>query len=171
MNKKVLLSLLILFSCSFLLTGCGSNSDSNSTKSNGVLNLKKTMTCTKEEVDDDGLKTTDTMKITYNSKKVLKIKSTSISESEPEYIDMQLNFGNAFAEKFSELDGIDVKYEKTDNNEIKLTMNVDYNKINPEQIKEKLGDSYDETSGNIYSSTNYTIDKFKEENLDGYTCN
>lgn len=165
MNKKVLLSILVLFSCSFLLTGCGSNSNKN----NNILSKKKTMTCTKEELDEDGLKTTDTMEITYNSKKVLKIKNINISESDPEYIDIQLNIGNAFAEKLSELDGIDAKYEKTDNNEIKLTMNIDYNKINPEQIKETLDNSDDETNS-IYSFTNYTIDEFKKELLDGYTC-
>ena len=163
MKKKLLIITMVL--SLFLITGCGSKSSSGG----GILNSKKTMTCTKETVDEDGYKTTETMEVTYNSSKVLKVKSTNISETDPSFIEMQLNFGNAFAEKFSEINGIEVNYSRVDDNKLKLTMEVEYGKINPEQIKSVLGDLYSEEDS-FYDKSDYTIEDFKAENLDGYTC-
>lgn len=162
--KNKLLIMTMLFSL-ILITGCGSNSSN----SGGILDSKKTMTCTKETVDEDGYKTTETMEVTYNSSKVLKVKSTNISETDPSFIEFQLNFGNAFAEKFSEIDGIDASYSKVDDNKIKMTMEVEYGKIKPEQIKSVLGDLYSEEDS-FYDKSDYTIENFKAENLNGYTC-
>lgn len=161
--KKKLLIIAMLFSV-LLITGCGTTNTGT-----GVLNSKKTMVCTKETVDEDGYKTTETMEVTYNSSKVLKVKSTSISETDPSFVELQLSFGNAFAEKFSEIDGLDASYSKVDNNKIKMIIEVDYGKIKPEQIKKALGDLYSEEDS-FYNKTNYTIEDFKSENLDGYTC-
>ena len=163
MKKKLLIMTMLL--SLFMVTGCGSNSNSN----NEIINSKQTMTCTKEMIDEDGYKTIETFNITYNSTKVLKVKSTSLSETDPSFIEFQLKFGNAFAEKFSEIDGIEVSYNKVDDNKIKLTMEVEYEKINPEQIKNILGDLYSEEDS-FYDKNDYTIDDFKSENLDGYTC-
>ena len=49
-------------------------------------------------------------------------------------------------------------------------MSVDYDKINPEQIKTVLGDSYDEEDATIYNSKDLTFEEFKKDNLEGYTC-
>lgn len=163
MKKKLLIMTIVL--SLFLVTGCGSKSSNGG----GILNSKKTMTCTKETVDEDGYKTTETMKVTYNSSKVLKVKSTNISETDPSFLEFQLNFGSAFVEKFSEIDGIEASYSKVDDNKIKLTMEVEYGKINPEQIKSVLGDLYSEEDS-FYDKSDYTIEDFKAENLDGYTC-
>ena len=91
-------------------------------------------------------------------------------ELDSEYIDFTLTFGQAFAEKFNEIEGISMKYEKDTAKTIKLTMSVDYDKINPEQIKTVLGDSYDEEDAIIYNSKDLTFEEFKKDNLEGYTC-
>lgn len=161
--KKKLLIIAMLFSL-LLITGCGTTNTGTR-----VLNSKKTMVCTKEVVDEDGYKTTETMEVIYNTSKVLKVKSTNISETDPSFVELQLSLGNAFAQKFSEIDGLDASYSKVDNNKIRMIIEVDYGKINPEQIKKALGDLYSEEDS-FYNKTNYTIEDFKSENLDGYTC-
>lgn len=159
--KKTLV--ILLMSCFLLVIyGCDSN------KGN-VFDSKNTMTCVKESVDDEGYKTTDTMEIIYNSNKVLKVTDTNISETDTEYIDLQLGFGQLFVETFNSIDGMEASYSKVDNNKIKLVMSVDFEKLDPEKVKNSLGDSYNEDDS-FYSKNNYTIDDFKKENLDGYTC-
>ena len=69
MKKKLLFGLFVVLLC-FVLVGCG-KSENGGSSGGGLLNPNKTMTCTKEEVDEDGYKTTETVDVTYNSKKVL----------------------------------------------------------------------------------------------------
>lgn len=45
-------------------------------------------------------------------------------------------------------------------------MSVDYDKIDPEQIKTVLGDSYDEEDATIYNSKDLTFEEFKKDNLE-----
>ena len=161
-NKLLVIALLLSL---LLVTGCGSKSSGGG----GLFNSNKTMTCTKESTDDEGYKVTDTMKVTYNSSKVLKVETTNISETDPTYIDLALSFGQLFAASFNEIDGIDVSYTKEGDNKLKVTTAVEYGKINLEQIKNVLGDLYSEEDS-LYGKKDYTIDDFKAENLEGYTC-
>ena len=149
-NKLLIITMLLSM---FLITGCGSQK----------------MTCTKETTDSDNYKTTEKMEITYDSEKVLKVKSTNISETDPSYVELQLSFGKLFIEKFNELDGIKSSIEKVGDNKVQMMMEVEYAKISLDKIKDVLGDSYSEDDG-IYTKKTYTIDEFKKENLDGYTC-
>lgn len=166
MKKKYFLGFILLL-CVFMLTGCFSKTQSSGNK---VITGKRTMTCTKEEIDDDGYKSNETIVVTYNSTKVLKASATNITETDPEYIELQLNFGNEFAKKINSVDGMEMKYEKFEDNKIKATWEIDYERIDPEQLKEELGDWLDEGSEELYSSKNMTIEEFKEENMEGYTC-
>ena len=154
--KKSFLIIAVVISV-ILMSGCD------------VFGSNKTMTCTKDSTDEDGFKVTDTMKITYNSDKVLKVNNTNISETDPEYLDMQLAFGSSFAESFNEISGIDVSYTKTDDGKLKMEMNVDFEKIDIDEIKNTLGELYSEDDS-FYSKESYTIDEFKNENLEGYSC-
>ena len=45
---------------------------------------------------------------------------------------------------------------------------VDYDKIDVEQAKEKLGDMFD--SEDFLAEKDITVEQFKEKNLDGYEC-
>lgn len=166
MKKRLILLSAVLF-MGLLLTGCGSQSDGSS--KGGIFGNSGTKTCTKTSVDEDGYNTTDTMVITYKKDKVTVVEDTNISETDPDYIDFSLNFGTAFAEKLSEVNGFDVKYSKEGNNKIKMYMKVDFNKIDVNDIKDKLGDLYSEDDA-FYSKNDITIDDFINENLSDYTC-
>ena len=161
MKKKMLIGIIF---CLILLTGCGT-SESNSSKdiSKGTLN------CTKPEYDDDGYKITDTMVVKYKNNIVTSVSETNIAEVNPDYIDMTLSFGNLFAEKLSEIDGINIKYTKTNDKTLQFTIDVDYSKVELDKIKQTLGDAYDEKQASMYTK-NVSINTFKNDILSDYTC-
>ena len=129
---------------------------------------KKTITCTKESIDSENYKTVDTMKITYNSEKVLKVNDTIVTDTSVEYADYALNIMDFFKSAFDEVDGISANIDKIGNDKIKTEIEIIYDKIDIDDLKEKLGSIAD--GNNFYTSINYTIDEFKEAHLEGYTC-
>ena len=137
-----------------LVSGCGTK--------------EKTMTCTKEFVDSGNYKTTDTLEITYNSKSVLRIKNTTITETDAELMDLSLGVMKAYSMSFDGVEGITVDVNQVGDNKVKIETNVNYNEVNVENLREKLGSLVDDDS--YYSSSSFTIDQFKEEHLEGYTC-
>lgn len=152
--KKVLILFIGLFMV-IITSGCDSNT--------------KSMKCTKESVDGEGYKTTENVNVTYNSKKVLKVEQINIAETDPTYIDLALGFSNVFLQTLNDINGITITMNKIENNKIETKTKIDYEKLDIEKIKNNLSDltTNDE---NLYSSVNYTIDEFKEKNLNGYTC-
>lgn len=167
MRKKFVWGLLLFLS--LILVGCG-DKETNDSKKDSLTSTNETIKCTKEEVDEDGYKTVENMIITTKKNKVKKVSSTSIMEMDPDYISFTLTFGEAFATKFNEIEGMEMKYEKEGEKAIKLTMTVDYDKLNPEQIKTVLGDLYDEEDASLYNSKDLSFEDFKKESLEGYTC-
>lgn len=165
--KKKFLVVLLMFLVMFVV-GCGKTTNSDKPGKKGLFDTKKTMTCVKEETDEDGLKTKSTMKITYNSKKVYKVDSIVESDLDPDYGALQESLISSFIQTFNNIDGISAK-SSSNNGKITLEMDIDYDKINVEQIKEVLGDLYDEEDS-IYDKKDYTIEEFKADNLEGYTC-
>ena len=90
-------------------------------------------------------------------------------ETDPAYIDFSLAIGNGLAKALNQVKGIKMVYEKIENNKIKFVLEVDYEKIDLEEIKNALGDLYSEED-NLYASKDFTIDDFRGKNLQGYTC-
>lgn len=162
MKKKLIL---VAFIGLFLLAGCGTNETKTdkSTSNSGTLN------CTKTEYDEDGYKTTDTMVIKYKKNIVTNVSETNVSEMDSDVIDTSFAFGNLFAEALNKLDGMAVKYTKLNNNELEFTIDVDYSKIDLEKVKETFGDAYDESQASMYTK-DVSLDTFKADILDGYTC-
>lgn len=161
--KKRLMLFFGVFIIGLLVTGCGN-------KEGGIFGGNSgTKTCTKTSVDEDGYNTTDTMIITYKNDKVTIVEDTNISEMDPKYIDFTFSFGTSFAEKLNEVDGFNVEYSKEENNKIKLYMKVDFNKINENNIKDKLGELYSEDDP-FYVKKDITVDDFIAENLYDYKC-
>ena len=141
---------------------------------NNIINKilgEKTLTCSKTETDEDGYETIDDMVITYKNNKVTKVKETNTSKMDSSYIELTLSFGIVFAEAFNTIDGLNVEYSKISDDTLQFVMEVDYSKINADNIKEVLGDLYDDSQDTIYMANNLSLDKFKKDNLDGYTCN
>ena len=149
---KKLLSILVIFTI-VLVTGCSNT---------------KTLTCTKELTDEDGYKTTTEMTITYNKEKVLTVDEKTASETDPEYVDFTYGFMNLFTAVFTNVDGIEVNVSK-ENNIIKTSMNIDYEKLDVHKIEENLS-SMDIGHDDIYSTNDITFEEFKAKNLKGYTC-
>lgn len=168
MKKSILILIVVLLSIT--LVGCGETELKESLTNNPISPIK-TITCTKEEVDSDGYKTTDTMTITTNNDKVKKVSSTSLMEMDPEYIDFTVSFGESISTTFNKIAGMEMKYEKADKGTVKLTLNIDYDKLDPTQIKSVLGDLYDEEDASLYNSKDLTFEDFKKDSLEGYTCN
>lgn len=163
MKKKILLGMLVLL-VMVTLTGCSSS------EGGSVFSGKKTVTCTHEEVDAEGYKTTDEMVVTYNSEKVLNIKSTMIIETDPNLVDFTVSFGQAMADMLNEVEGVSLSYEKASDNSIKSVTSVDYEKLDPAQVKKELGELYDDDDEAIYASKGLSFDEFKKNSLSGYTC-
>ena len=168
MTKKVLLCLLMGI-LSITLVGCGDSSGTD-TLINNPLSSTKEITCTRESKDEDGYKTTDTMLITTKGKKKKKVTSTSVTETDPEYVDFTVSFGEAFAETFNKIEGMEMSYTKEGTNSVKMTLSVDYEKLDPTQIKDTLGELYDEDDSSLYNSKDLSFEEFEKESLEGYTC-
>lgn len=155
--KKVI-SLCLLSLSIVLLTGCGNNTLTNS----GTLNCSKTYV-------DDGDNVTDKMVVNYKNDKVTSVENIITTElSDATYIDMALSFGQAFADGFSTYDGIEMSYEKVNDNTIKLTVKADYEKIDVNALKDAFGDTLEDDA--FYLDTNITLEDYKTEYLQDYTC-
>lgn len=163
MKKKVLgIALLMLI---VLVTGCGGTKGESDNKKS-VFNKKQTMTCTQSSSDSDGYSTSNTVVVTYDSKKVYKAKSTTVTEIDPEYAEFQTNIFKAVMDEFNVLDGIDASFTQ-DGNLATLIVTVEYDKLNEQQINDTLDGLMD---GAMFTKKNYTIEEFKAENLTGYEC-
>lgn len=166
--KKILLGISLLLGI-ILLTGCGSDV-TGSNNAGGIFSSTKTVTCTHEEIDEDGYKTIDEMVVTYDSSKVLSAKSTSIIETDPTLVEFTLSFGQLLADAMNVVDGVSVSYEKHGENSIKATTTVDYEKLDYSKLKSQLGDMYDSDDDALYNVKGLSFEEFKKRSLSGYSC-
>ena len=150
MKKIVIVSVLILV---LLITGC-----------EGKI---KTLTCTKESVEDN-LKTSEEMLVSYKNNKVFKITQTTIEEMDPDLIDTTISFGENFASTLNQVDGFEVNYSKENNNSVKYQITMDYSKMDMNKLKELFGDDWNEED--YIKAKDQDIEEFKKERLEGYSC-
>jgi len=150
MKKIVIVSVLILV---LLITGCEGKT--------------KTLTCTKESVEDN-LKTSEEMLVSYKNNKVFKITQTTIEEMDPDLIDTTISFGENFASTLNQVDGFEVNYSKESNNSVKYQITMDYSKMDMNKLKELFGDDWNEED--YIKAKDQDIEEFKKERLEGYTC-
>lgn len=128
---------------------------------------EKKLTCSKEAIDESGFKTTESVEVLYKKDKILKASSVSIVETEEIFTDLAINMGQSLATKFNKIDGFNVTYEKLDANKYQSIYEIDYNKLNYEQVADIFGE--ENVDLNAYRK-DITIDEYKKEQLDGYTC-
>ena len=150
MKKIVIVSVLILV---LLITGCEGKT--------------KTLTCTKESVEDN-LKTSEEMLVSYKNNKVFKITQTTIEEMDPDLIDTTISFGENFASTLNQVDGFEVNYSKENNNSVKYQITMDYSKMDMNKLKELFGDDWNEED--YIKAKDQDIEEFKKERLEGYSC-
>lgn len=145
--------------CLFLLltiTGCGSVSNS------GTLRCNKSYT-------DDGDKVTETVVITYKKGMVTKLENTNITEMEDQsMVDMTLAIGSGMISSLNEVKGVTAKYTKEGDNKVKLAMTIDYEALDYEDLKSKLGSLVNDNK--YFESKEISIEDFKKNNLSDYIC-
>ena len=134
-----------------LATGCG----------------EKKLTCTKTDTED-GKEVKTTMVVKAKDDKISYIKQTAVNEMDSESLEASIKAGELISEQFKEIDGMSMTYKKVDDTHLEMTMEVDYGKLKVEQLREKLGDTFDEED--FLKEKDMTLDQFKEENLDGFEC-
>lgn len=164
--KKFFMCFLII-GILFVSTACGKDDSSSDDKKDGKY---ETLTCTKSETDEAGMKTETSAVVKYNSsdKKVVTLDQTVTTEVNAQFADLTVTLTSAVAEAFNAIDGITMKVTKENDTTIKSVTNIDYTKINVENMKETLGDMFDEE--NAMYSKDLTIDNLKSTALEGYTC-
>lgn len=128
-----------------------------------------TLNCTKTETDEEGYKITETMVVTAKNDKISKVEQTSIQEMEKDLVDSTISLGQTFSSTFNEIDGMNMTYSKESETSIKMAISVDFSKLDVNKLKEKFGS--DLTDESFYSAKDMTVEEFKNENLEGYTCN
>lgn len=170
--KKILIGSLISFIVLFS-TGCNNNSTNE--KVNKVKdNNSGTLVCTKSETDEDNMTTDDTIKIQYKNNIVKKVESSTIIQTLPEYIDMSISLSQTLAEQFNEVNGLNYKVSKKDDSHIETLISVDYDKIDVDKLNKLLSTDDDEEENNTFINSiknkNLTLDEYKSQNLDGYSC-
>lgn len=169
--KKILIGILISFMILFS-TGC--NNNTNNKNVNKVKDDNSgTLVCTKSETDEDNMTTEDTIKIQYKNNIVKSVESSTIIQTLPEYLDMTISLSQALIEKFNEVNGLNYKVSKKDDSHIETTISVDYNKIDVDKLNELLSTDDEEENNTFINSIknkNLTLDEYKTQNLDGYSC-
>ena len=117
--------------------------------------------------------TEDTIKIQYKNNIVKSVESSTIIQTLPEYLDMTISLSQALIEKFNEVNGLNYKVSKKDDSHIETTISVDYNKIDVDKLNELLSTDDEEENNTFINSIknkNLTLDEYKTQNLDGYSC-
>ena len=169
MKKRILISIFVMtmFLC---LVGCKNQESSGDNKGiKSLFSSNKTAICTKEEIANNGKKTTETMKITYNNSKILKVDVTVEGEEDPAYIDFIIGMGSMITNKMNEVKGLKAEYKKSGSNKYQILTEIDYEKIDINQLKEILGDQFDEEE-ELYKLKDVSFEEFKKEALSEYVC-
>lgn len=163
MKNKFLLGVMVLLAL-VTITGCSDKKENNS--------VEEKLTCTKSETDEDGYKTDETVVVTYKDNYVTKVDSTFLMETDPEYLEMTIGFMQVFTEAFNQVEGMNYTVSKEGDSKIKQNITIDYEKLDVDKMKELFSDSEDSEDSFFINpdETHVTIDEFKENDLEGYTC-
>ena len=145
------LRVFLLVGLAILATGCG----------------EKKLTCTKTDTED-GKEVKTTIVVKAKDDKISYMKQTAMNEMDSASLDTSIQAGELISEQFKGIDGMSMEYKKVDDTHLEMTMEIDYAKIKVEQLREKLGDTFDEED--FLKEKDMTLDQFKEENLDGFEC-
>lgn len=151
--KKISTLLLIVM---LILTGC--------------FYSEKTMTCSKITSNDEGYENVETVVISYKKNKVVKTTTTIVTEVDPNFIEFFYSLGNDFSKSLNEVEGINIIYSKIGTRKLQSITEIDYSKINHNDLKKALGDSYDDEGNNIYKMKDISLEAYKANFLSEYSC-
>ena len=134
----------------------------------------KLLKCSKNSIDENNFKSNETLTITYNNNKLETYESETISETDSDSINFVVEFSNALAKIFSELDGMKMEVTKFSDSSYKTYIKIVYNELNMEQLSKLAADNEsakDITESNMFKKTRVKMDEYKKElEQDGYSC-
>lgn len=156
--KKLICVFTILASL-LLLAGCGNDSKG------GELGTGK-VTCTKEMNSSSSIKKSEKAIITYKDNKVLKVLTTNTVESDAETISFQAIHVKKNADLYNQVEGMTFEYEKVKDTVLEMSLEIDFEKLNREQL-DTLGDS---SEMGLFNNEDVSLDDYLDNNFRGYTC-
>lgn len=144
-------SLFLLISIPLLICGC--NKDNNILK------------CTKAKTDENGVKTTENYIIHTKDNMVKTVEHETIQDVGKDAQELTYQMSKTVLEdSLNKINGMNISVEKKGSDKIVVTTIMDYDALDVEALKELNGDDAKEIK------TEITIEEFKKENLDGFTC-
>lgn len=155
MKNKIKTSILIIVMV-LLITGCNSKN--------------KVMSCRKDFIENANDQTSEEIVVTYNKKRVLKIKSIVTYTINSDLMKFKSDAIEEIAKTYNKVSGIESSFEKLDNETVKVITRIDYEKIKESDIKKVLGKGYDKDTAGIYTTNKLKIEKFEKDYLKGYKC-
>ena len=152
----------LLFAC-----GCEKQEQNGNNSSNEKKDEIATLVCT-QTTEEDGEKETTTFEITSKNNIVKKVTNSTTAEVDEESLDLVISLSESMMKAYNEVDGIDASVSKEGKNSFKISLTVDYDALNVEQAKEKLGEDFD--ADDFLAEKNMTVDDFIKENAEGFDC-
>lgn len=150
------------------LTGCGKerNKEENTKKEvSKIVCTKTTKDTYSEETDTGTIEYEDDKVITLEQKSQFKILDKNVSEEEiNKAVEELIDAGNVY----EKLDGYKFEVKKTNEKEFFISITVDYDKINLDQIKEEMGDEF--ITGNFPNGGELTVNEAKATIFEGFEC-
>lgn len=161
--KKIII-LIIAASFVLILTACGT---AKTTKDTGIT---KTIDCTLNETGEDGLTVDYSIDYSFKGDTISKIESSSIIEVDPKMLEATLEGSEEIIKNMALYDGFTYDLTKEDDSHIKGEIEIDYSKINVEDLKKEYGDDY--VKKDMYLNyAGMSFDTIKDSMVKaGYTC-
>ncbi len=166
--KKVLLGIICGLLVLSTLTGCGKSDKKEDSKNNESSKITCTMTS-----KDDSFEAIDTAVIEHKDNKVTTVEQTSLYKINDENVSeddikTMIKELEEIGEVYKDISGYEFSTKKISDKEISITLKIDYSKVNLNQIKEKLGDEFINTS--FPDGLDVTVDQVKKSTFEGFEC-
>lgn len=163
--KKIYL-LLMIVTFAFILSGCSNNNSTEDTDTGKI----KTLTCTINSTDENDYNTDYSITYTFKNGIIKNLESTAVMETDPDQIDYIISSTKTVVDQIGSYDGFTYQITKEDNSHIRCQVQIDYTKINAEDLTEQYGEDY-VTSDSYLKYSLMTMEAIEEGMTgDGYTC-
>ncbi len=163
--KKIYL-LLMIVTFTFILSACSNNNSTEDTDTGKI----KTLTCTINSADEDDYNTDYSIIYTFKNGIIKKLESAAVMETDPDQIDYIISSAEAVIDQIGSYDGFTYQITKEDKSHIRCEVQIDYTKINAEDLTNQYGEDY-VTSDTYLKYLLMTMEDIEEGMTgDGYTC-
>ena len=162
MKKIIILFTAIIFALT--LSACDKQEETKDTL------ITKTLNCTLNEVGEDNLSVDYSIEYSFKGEAISKIESTSIIEVDPEVLEATIKGSEEIIKNMALYDGFSYNLTKEDNSHIKGEIEIDYSKIDVEDLRSKYGNDYIENDMYL-NYVGMPFDTIKDSMITaGYDC-